>query len=473
MWRLLGFILVLAGLTLAAVWLADHPGEVSLEWQGYRVATSMAVLVLATAAVALAATLLYELWRGTRSGPRRLVRERARRRRRQGYRALTQGLVAAAAGDVREARRLARRADGLIREPALTRLLSAQAAQLAGDEAGAERCFTAMLDDPETRFLGLRGLLVQASRAGKWEEALDLARRAYAMRPKTLWVATALFELQARTGRWGEAQKTIEAAMRSKLISPDFGPRRRAVVLAARARVARAGGRVREALKFAREAHRLAPELVPPAALAAELLATRGDARAAARIVEESWMRTPHPDLVEAYAAIRPSESPIERVKRFERLAKARPTHEETCVALAKAALSAGLWGEARRHLSAAVEREPTARVFRLLAGLEEKEQGDGTAARRWLERAASASPDPAWVCSRCGAAAGDWAGHCPTCNAFDSLVWRSPVARGRVIEGGEGGEAPALSLSNGAGVGAAPVPAPRVAAVDGPSTRK
>ncbi|MFQ5985226.1 MAG: heme biosynthesis protein HemY [Alphaproteobacteria bacterium] len=472
MWRLLGFVLVLAGLTLGAVWLADHPGEVSLYWQGYRIATSVTVLAAAAAAVGLVAALLYQLWRSLRRGPRRFIRGRTLRRQRQGYRALTQGLVAVAAGDVREARRLARRADGLLDEPALTHLLSAQAAQLAGDEAGAERCFTAMLDDPETRLLGLRGLIVQATRAGDWEQALDLARRAYAMRPNTSWVATALFELQARAGRWDEAEKTLAAAMRSKLISPDHGPRHRAVVLAERARTARARGRAGDALKFARQAHRLAPGLVPPAALAAELLAKQGNGRAAARIVEESWTRTPHPDLADAYAAIGSGETPIQRVQRLERLGEARPSHEETRVALAKAALAAKLWGEARRHLDAAVEQEPTARVFRLLAELEEKEHGDGAAARRWLVRAANAPPDPAWVCNRCGAAADDWAGRCPACAAFDSLKWRSPVARGRGLEGGEAAAEPALSISHGASPGAPPAPQPRATAVDAPPRR-
>ena len=80
-----------------------------------------------------------------------------------GYRALTQGMVAVAAGDAEEAQKLARKADALLAEPPLTLLLSAQAAQLNGDEtARPQRYFTAMLDRAETEFLGLRGLIMQA-----------------------------------------------------------------------------------------------------------------------------------------------------------------------------------------------------------------------------------------------------------------------------------------------------------------------
>ena len=54
----------------------------------------------------------------------------------------------------------------MLDEPPLTLLLSAQAAQLEGDDQAARGYFEAMLDQPATAFLGLRGLLVQAERTG-------------------------------------------------------------------------------------------------------------------------------------------------------------------------------------------------------------------------------------------------------------------------------------------------------------------
>jgi len=52
-----------------------------------------------------------------------------------------------------------------------------------------------MLERPETAFLGLRGLLMQALKAGDRREALELARRAYEERPKTGWAITTLLAL--------------------------------------------------------------------------------------------------------------------------------------------------------------------------------------------------------------------------------------------------------------------------------------
>ena len=49
--RAIWFLIVLGALTIATVWLANHPGSVTLHWQGYRADTSVAVLLGAVAAV--------------------------------------------------------------------------------------------------------------------------------------------------------------------------------------------------------------------------------------------------------------------------------------------------------------------------------------------------------------------------------------------------------------------------------------
>ena len=66
---------------------------------------------------------------------------------------------------------------------------------------------------------------------------------------------------------------------------------------------------------------KLAPDLVPAAALAGRLLSRKGDLRRAAKIVETAWKATPHPDLAEVYLNLRPGDSGLDRLKRAETLA--------------------------------------------------------------------------------------------------------------------------------------------------------
>src|SRR5919202_454843 len=108
-------------------------------------AVSVAVMLLGVLALAVLVGLLWRIFRGVVTGPRAFWRRRRERRRRAGYRALTQGMVAVAAGDPDKAQRYARKADVLLADPPLTLLLSAQAAQLNGDETAARKYFQAML----------------------------------------------------------------------------------------------------------------------------------------------------------------------------------------------------------------------------------------------------------------------------------------------------------------------------------------
>jgi HemY protein len=421
-------VVTVGALVAAAVYLADRPGRVDVDWQGWQVETSVGVLIAAAVLAALLAGLLFSILSLIITGPRSILRGRRVRRRRAGYRALAQGMVAVAAGDAQEAQRFAKRADLLLADPPLTLLLSAQAAQLDGDEGAAKRFFTAMLEQRETEFLGLRGLLNQAMSAGDRGAALQYAERAMALRPGTRWAALSRFDLEAREGHWEAARKALAQLTKRRLISRERARHHRGVILHELSRAALAGGDRRRAVTLAGEAQVMTEDLAGPAAHHARLLLEERKSRRAAKAVERAWRATPHPKLAQVYSAIYEGEPPLARVKSFERLAAQNPAARESHVALAEAALEAQLWGEARRHLEAAIAADPTPRLCLLAARLEEAEHGDIVAMRAWLDRAVGATPDPRYVCASCGGESLEWRSLCPRCGAFDALSWGTPA---------------------------------------------
>ena len=412
-----------------AVFFADHPGRVEILWQGWQVGTSVAVLAAAAILAALVAGLLFSVLSLILDAPRRLLRARRERRRRTGYRALAQGMVAVAAGDPQEARRYAKKADLLLADPPLTLLLSAQAAQLDGDEGAAKRFFTAMLERPETEFLGLRGLLNQALRAGDRRTALRLAARATELRPGTRWAVQSRFDLETAEGRWEAARETLAKAAKRRLVTPREARHQRGVILYELSRAALADGDQRRATGLAAEARVITEDLATPAVHYARLLLGQRRIGRAAQAVERAWRTAPHPDLAQVYGEIQQGEAPLARVKAFERLAAQKPTARESHLALAEAALDARLWGETRRHLNDALATGETPRLCRLMARLEEAEHGELGPVREWLDRAVGAVPDPRYVCTSCSRESVDWRSLCPHCGTFDTLVWHAPAA--------------------------------------------
>jgi HemY protein len=451
--RILTYIVAVALLVAGAVWLADRPGLVTVEWLGWRIEISTGVALILLAVVVVLLVTIIRLWDLIWRAPRRLLHVRAERRRAAGYRALTKGMVAVAAGDAAEAKRQARSAHGLLKDPPLTLLLAAQAAQLNGDDYAARRYFTAMLERSDMRFLGLRGLLNQALARGDDRTALELARRARRERPDAAWPVEALIDLQIRLVEWSGTADTINAAVKQKLIAKPDAKRQLAAVFLEEARERQESDPAR-ALELAQEAHKRRPTLVPAIQLEASLLQRSGRTKEAKKLIEQAWGSTepgPHPLLAASYAGLEPAELPLARAHRFEALAAKAPQHRESRLALAETAIAAERWAPARAALEAVVAQEPavggsgarSARVCRLMAALEEGEKGDSIAARRWLAAATAGAPDPIWVCEACGTAHADWQARCPHCGGFDSIGWRaSPPPPVRAIAAPAAGSA-------------------------------
>ncbi len=432
--RSLVFILIAGAAIFAAVWLAEQPGAFAIDWLGWHVEMPVPMLLGAVALIVIAAALLYRGWRWLTAIPGELSEWRRDSKREKGYRALTQGMVAVAAGDPQEAQKQARRADVLLNEPPLTMLLSAQAAQLNGDEAAARRYFEAMLERPETAFLGLRGLLMQAQRDGDDSEALRLAARARQLQPRTPWVLRTLFDLQVKEGQWRQALATLDDTAKRGGLESGEAARLRTIVLLGCSQQAEELGDMNDALDFAKKAQRHAPDNLPATLRHAQLLADAGKTRAVDRLAREAWSRTPHPELVRLWREAGGELAPLAAIKRLEKLVGANPGHVESHIVLARAHLDAEIWGAARSHLEAACGEDPPARVCRMMAELEERENGnrenngggDLAAVRRWLIKASVAPPDPAWICSDCGAQSAVWTLQCAHCAALGTLEWRS-----------------------------------------------
>ena len=432
--RILFWFAIAAAAMLGAVWLAERPGTLTAEWQGWRLDTNVGVVLIAIVVLILVGIAAWLLYRWIVGAPFALLEGWGESRRQRGYRELTQGLAAVAAGDGVEAQKHARKAEQLLAEPALTLLLSAQAAQLNGDRDGARRAFDAMLKDDQMAFLGLRGLIGQSLRDGDQTKALGYAERAFALRPQTPWVVHSLFDMQAQAGQWKAAQETLDSGIRRKVVTADKGRALKALLLVERSREAERAGSESDAQVLAREAFALAPERIAATTRLAELQIKAGDAKRATKTLERGWAVAPHPDLAELYLKASGESEPLKRIGVIRRLVTRNADDIESHLALAKASLEAGLWGEARRQLETAGGTSPPVRVCRLMAEVEERANVDPAKVHEWLARAAVAPADRSWSCTACGAHHETWRSVCESCSAFGTLQWRAPGTYGQIL---------------------------------------
>lgn len=426
--RWLGFflrLLIIVGLT---VWLVSQPGTASVSWHGYLIQTSAAFLGVVVALIALTLFQVFKIWRWVMDGPKFWRLRQKMRRMQLGQEQITKGLVAIASGNAAEAGRLAVSARKLLGTTTATRLLQAQAAQLAGDHKAAREIYTAMALDPESSVLGYRGLIMAAVREGNWIEAEKQVDKLGHTKPDIPWLNLIKFEIATRRHQWSEASQALSQASAARLIDQSRVKRHQAALFIAASEVEAQRGNPDQALQEAERALRQAPDWLPAMINLAGKQLLAHHVRTALRTIERSWKKTPHPKFAELYQAASKGSNPLEFYKHMERLARSNKDHPVSQRALAEAALSADLWGEARRYLMAlASESKATQGVYRLLARLERRESADEQLAAQWLLKASEAGPDPRWLCSACGGAHDDWHATCAHCGGFNMLDWQTP----------------------------------------------
>ncbi len=429
--RLVSYAIIVLALAWGFSWLADRPGEMMILWQGQRI--EMSLLVAAAFIVGILALGLFLWWlvRLVWTSPQAASRYFRARKRDRGYQALSTGLIAAGAGNALLASKMAERTRGLLsadQEP-LIHLLEAQAALIKGDHDAARRKFEAMSEDPETRELGLRGLFMEAKRAGADEAAEHYATQAVERAPYLPWASQAVLEYRTRAGDYDRAIDLLEKQRASNSAGGRDTAREKAVLLTARAQ-ARLDADPKKARDDAMQALKYAPALVPAAIVAARAWFREDNVRRGSAVLEQLWKLEPHPEIAETYVRAARADTALDRLKRAERLESLKPDNPVGLAATARAALEARQFDKAREKAQAALKRDPREGILLLLAEIEEAETGDQARIRHYLAAALRAPRDPAWVAD--GIVSELWQPISPVTGELGAFVWKPPY------EGGE-----------------------------------
>ncbi len=430
MLRALWFAVKIGLFVAVAVWVANRPGVVELNWLGYAVRAHVGLVLLALLFLLAAALFLHRLLWNIISLPKFLRRRAERKRQDKGYKALILGLSAVAAGDVKLAAYQTQRTRKFLpKDKGLPVLLAAQSARLRGDDNEAQELFEQLLKNKDAAFLGLRGLLTASVEKGNTAESLEFARKALAMHPKQPWILRMVYRLQLREGQWDMAEKTLRKAVRYEAFTKEQARSDKLAVFLQQGDECLLAGLKSQALKKFKQAHRLNPAFVPTALRLAGLHQKEGRRRSAVSVIEGVWKESPHPELAPLWGSLAPqnkADDSAVRLRWFERLMAFKPENAESQMAVAQEALNEGLWGEAQRYLTLVDEESANARFYRLQArlaeGLQQPEE-----ARRWLEKAADAPPDRVWTCQETGRIYDHWSSVAVPHGAFNSIVWDFP----------------------------------------------
>ncbi|MCE3231922.1 MAG: enzyme of heme biosynthesis (hemY-like) [Rickettsiaceae bacterium] len=416
------FAIVLA--SIAAMWFIENDGRVVVEWLGYRIQTSVAFTILSSIIVVIILTTFLQLLLWVQGLPKRYKKNNREKRREQGLTALTEGFAAIAAGDIKQAKRLTKQATNCLGNIPLTKLLTAQTAQLEGDTDSAKEQFTSMLENKETEIIAIKGLLLQAKKDGDLHKAMFLAEKAISVQPDAAWALSILIDLYKITGKWDNAEEIIRKATKLNVITSHESKRSLALIALAKAHEWQNQGDADAAIKSVKDAYQLLPDFPPLATTYAKLLLQNDSKRKAIKVLEKCWKEYPHPKVATLYMGIFEDSSDSKILKAAEKLVAWQPNSIYGHIELAKVAISMDDVEEAREELKEALSLSETKSLCTFMAEIEKKAGSSNDLARQWLARAETAPADPAWVCVDCGNISDSWSINCKQCKAFDRLEW-------------------------------------------------
>jgi HemY protein len=435
------FFLVKMGLVIGAlIWLSEQKGSVHIEWMDYTIDVHVGLFLAGLLVFVLVSIFAYRVLRTFVDFPASYRYYSHVRAKEMGYKALTLGLTAVAAGDTRAALKQAEKARSLLPEDqGLPLLLEAQAARLDGREGDAQVSFAGLLENKDTSFLGVRGLLQASMDAGDMEGALELSRQALKLHPKQPWILRTVYDLEISQRIWNDAEKTLKRAVKAGAITKERGVSDQVAIALAVAKQAEDEGLDEVALSEYRRAQRLDGKAAHAVLLAVEYYIGCGQVNKAKALIEKAWKKTPHAAMVDVWERLmpeKPKSDALERLKWFEKLVKMNSSIARANVAAGIAACDAALWGEARSYFEAAEKIRPSKELYKAFSVLENKVSGDEEAVRGWLEKAADVSPERVWICRESGRIYDAWSPIALPQGSFNTIEWNFPL--GEAAEDGE-----------------------------------
>jgi len=447
MLRLIIFFIIVALLSYAALWFVDHPGEVVVQWLGYRLETNIIFVTTVVSAAFIVALILLETALFIKNLPKWISQRRAASRHSRVLLSLTRGFAAISVGDAKRATLAAKETFKLMNNQSaknqlIAYILAAEAAQLEGDITKARQHYSALLEHKPTEFAAVKGLLDSNKQEGNLVYALKLAERAYELRPNAPGVVVALLTIYKQAGKWSEAQLFLEKHTSKKIFaifSRDAGLDLRyekAVIYHMRARKYFADGDMEKAFATAEIAVKEKSGFIPVVLLYCDLALRFNKKRKATSAIEQIWQDFPHPDLAEKYFLIHTTDSPKKKMKRAQKLLSLNQDHPESHRMFALNSLEQGDLTKARNHAKLAMAGGETIELCNLMAEIEKTaEDSDDQIGQQWSSRAKHAMLDPYWSCSTCANSYEQWDIKCTSCNAVDTIIWKSPIVDRKISD--------------------------------------
>lgn len=393
--RLARYVFLVTVIILGAFGINLFPGKVHVNWLGYDINMDVSIFITIVLGFVSILLITLSLSKWLLHLPQKFWDYRQKKKAEKADRTSFESLSAFAAGELEEAEDLSTLSLKLNANKPLALIVAAQTAYnrfMDGSEDAHKSymLFSQLAENDQTKFLGMRGLILIAQQQKNNSQLLSLLEQTYLLRPNSPWVMQQLLDYDLRNNRLEKAESMLDQMLITQAIPADKANRLKAHISWQQAQQSLEEKDFDEFYEAVNKAINLRPDLMEATFALARYYAESDRESKALKVLRQGYSASPSLKFEPVFLDILKAYTPIDALRIVIKSTESQVLHPQTFLLRASFALKAHLWGEARQYLDKFKEHCTINRPYCLLMQELEMGQNPGhpNAAQSWLERA-------------------------------------------------------------------------------------
>ena len=420
--KVLYLFIILSITGFITIWIKKDPGLIAVEWHGWLIETSAAVIISIILILFLTLGIIYKILKNVFSIPQTIQKKYRTNKIDIANKNIIKALSAKNMGEMELAEKLSQKAKYLNANP-LKILLDSEINNYNGKEERYINDLNKMLDHPETMLLAIKNLSNFYFQKGDTKTAIKIINKAPRTKNTPNWFFINSLKLNILDKNWDDILKTIRNIEKYTKINKAEIKHIKSRIYLFKALEYNRKDNIKD-FKYIDESLKFDPSFSPAIIFKAKLLYAENDILAF-NFIKKAWKKFSHPDIANFITEIYNNKPKNELLKIIQVLTKQNNNTFINNITLAKVAISIGSWNVARKSLKIIPEKDWTKDVYMMMADLEKKEHGNISKSDYWIKKAENANLDFVWGCTSCTYISKSWSIICPKCNNVDTIKWQ------------------------------------------------
>ncbi len=343
----------------------------------------------------------------------------------KGYYAFTQGMIALANKDYRRAIQENKKVSFHLKDESLSLLLKSESLKIEKKYNELEKVYEAMLQNKNTKILGLKGLMKQNLYAQDYHHAFIYGEKLFNQNHQIDKLYDTLVNIISKTNNWQKLIQISEKAFKFKLINKEVYSIDKSIALYEISKI-KMHSEMSESINLIEKSLKLRQYFPPYINLYIDLLIADNKFSKAKKILQKAWLNSPHPDY-KIKIKLLSNKMKISFFQLAEFVIGSSKKVSESKILLAESLIDDQKWGEARKQLNTLLEHKPSKKVCLLMSKIEEGDSNDPQKINAWISRSNFGDLNKIWICRISNISQEKWTSVSDS-GYFNSLEWKKPT---------------------------------------------